>query len=183
MAAVPGSLVPLSMPSMVAAAAAAMGAGPHLQPQPMMINGAAAGTGSMVNPALLPHSLSTAVGLPSYKGPSLTTSTAVPTFVTTSSGGGTGSNSGNSENTKIMNGDGLRASSPSRSQSSSSPPASNPQGGTPNGLVPSSGFGEDEKSTSDFLKELQTEKDSLESITDESILKTHTLKLLEQGKA
>ena len=63
------------------------------------------------------------------------------------------------------------------STSSSSPPAVS--GGVTCDLVNT--IGQEEKND-DYLKELQDEKESLEMTSIESLSKTHTLKLLEQGE-
>ena len=84
----------------------------------------------------------------------------------------------------------ISSGSPTRSLSSASPPNTNmtnlnaaagPMGGVRT-TTPTTINADDDKSTAEFLRELQGEKESLEASSDENVAKTHTLKLLEQGK-
>ena len=161
MAAVPGGLVPLTMPPMVAAAAAAVMGAPQIS-------------------ATMIHPVSTAMlsGLPAAQ---LTVASTYPTSTTCSSSLTTTAGCDQSPKT---NGDGssVVSMSPSRSLSSASPPTNSSAIAHGGPATPNGNLADDEKSTAEFIKELQSEKESLESTSDETLLKSHTIKLLDQGK-
>ena len=193
MAGVPGGGL-VSMPqmapmTMAAAAAAAAGITPQ-QLQPQISTMLQAGT-----------PISTMYTMPSVTMPSIINTMASvtaqqPSFSIVNPGVMTNSLasvSASELSNNIMNGtnDGHCSNvsmSPSRSQSSGSPPilsvGCNVGGGrgTPTSGIGISCSAEEEKHNAEFLKELIAEKDSLELTSDETILKSNTIKLLEQGR-
>ena len=200
MAAVPGgglvSIPSMAPMTMAAAAAAAAGMNPQ-QLQPQLSSIIQAGTpmstmfaGSVA--ATMPSIITTMASAAGQQNPfsivssGVTTNTLGNTPATDISNtlmNGAAANDGNCNNISM---------SPSRSQSSGSPPilsmGCNMSSGGGRG-TPTSGIGsgmscsaEEEKNNAEFLKELIAEKDSLEITSDETILKSNTIKLLEQGK-
>ena len=190
MAAVPGgglvSIPPMAPMTMAAAAAAAAGITPQqLQPQisTMMQAGTPMSTmftGSVTMPSIISTMASATAQQPSFSivNPGVTAN-SLASSSELSNNIMNGTNDGHCSNVSM---------SPSRSQSSGSPPilsvGCNVGGGRG---TPTSGIGigcsaEEEKHNAEFLKELIAEKDSLEITTDETILKSNTIKLLEQGR-
>ena len=202
MAAVPGGglvSIPQIAPMTMAAAAAAAAGMTQQQLQPQLTTMMQAGTpmstmfaGSAAMPSIIttmaaaqaqqqqPFSLVT-----SGVSNSLATTLAAASVPVTelSSSIMNGANDGHCSNVSM---------SPSRSQSSGSPPILSIGCNAPGGGrgTPTSGMGsgmscsaeEDAKNNAEFLKELIAEKDSLEVTLDETILKSNTIKLLEQGR-
>ena len=197
MAAVPGGGL-VSIPSMApitmaAAAAAAAGISPQqLQPQisTMMQAGTPMST-MFTGSASMPSIITTMAAAAAAQQPYSIVTSGVTTNSLVSSVQASdisnniinGTNDGQCSNLSM---------SPSRSQSSGSPPilsgGCNMSTGGGRG-TPTSGIGsgvsisaDEEKDNAAFLKELMAEKDSLELTSDETILKSNTIKLLEQGK-
>ena len=196
MAAVPGgglvSIPAMSPMTMAAAAAAAVGITPQqLQPQisTMMQAGGTPISTIFTGAVTMPPIISTMSAATAQQNPSFSIGT---------SGACAGGNNLASTSTELSNNmlnganDGHCSNlsmSPSRSQSSGSPPAlsigCNMVGGgrgTPTSCVGNGINLEEEKNNAEFLKELIAEKDSLEATSDETILKSNTIKLLEQGR-
>ena len=196
MAAVPGgglvSIPPMSPMTMAAAAAAAAAITPQqLQPQISTLMQAGTPmstmfTGSVTMPSIISTMAAATAQPPSFSivtSGGTTNSLASVSATELSNNLLNGTNDGHCSNVSM---------SPSRSQSSDSPPIlsagcnSSVMGGRG---TPTSGIGsgmscsaEEEKNNAEFLKELIAEKDSLEVTSDETILKSNTIKLLEQGR-
>ena len=194
MAAVPGgglvSIPPMSPMTMAAAAAAAAAITPQqLQPQISTLMQAGTPmstmfTGSVTMPSIISTMAAATAQPPSFSivtSGGTTNSLASVSATELSNNLLNGTNDGHCSNVSM---------SPSRSQSSGSPPILSvgmPIGGGRG--TPTSGIGsgmscsaEEEKNNAEFLKELIAEKDSLEVTSDETILKSNTIKLLEQGR-
>ena len=196
MAAVPGgglvSIPSMAPMTMAAAAAAAAGISPQqLQPQisTMMQAGTPMSTmftGSASMPSIITTMAAAAAAQQPYSivTSGVTTNSLVSSVQASDMSNNliNGTNDGQCSNLSM---------SPSRSQSSGSPPilsgGCNMSVGGGRG-TPTSGIGsgsitaDEEKDNAAFLKELIAEKDSLEVTSDENILKSNTIKLLEQGK-
>ena len=198
MASVPGgglvSIPPMSPMTMAAAAAAAAGMTPQLQPQTLgatMLQSAAVGTPISTmftgSPSMQPiiSTMAAATGNISQSPQSFPIISSLANLPVTAS---------NELSSNLMNGanDGSCSNvsmSPSRSQSSDSPPALSIGGNTVGGggrCTPGSVMGlmsaEEEKNNAEFLKELIAEKDSLDAASEDTVLKFNTTKLLEQGR-